>query len=301
MQVFSDFASPLAEFLRYQRARRRPEDVGLREAGPRRVPGLRREEVAARANISVEYYSRLEQGRVRTPSPAVCEALARALGLDPLETRHLLELAHPRRSRTDEGSGVPASSRLLIESLAVPAIIQNRYTDVLAANWLAPRLSPTLRAGENRIRAVFTDPHSRSLFTDWDRIAANCVAQLRLSIGGDVASERPRRLISELMNDSERFRQLWTRAEVDPAPMSPIRLCHPELGPLELFAEKLHIAGAQDLAMVVFHAAPGTPSWAALERLTELPENFGGADLSDSARRVVSCPVRRGARTGRPR
>ncbi|SEH50593.1 Helix-turn-helix domain-containing protein [Mycolicibacterium rutilum] len=261
--------SPLAQFLRHQRARRRPEEIGLLGAGQRRVPGLRREEVAARANISVEYYSRLEQGRVRTPSPAVCEALARALGLDELETCHLLDLANPRRSRPGEGSPcVPDGSRLLIDTLSVPAIIQNRYTDVLAANRLAGKLSPNLRVGENRIRAIFTHPYDRAMFVDWDRATANCVAQLRLSIGGDVTAERPAQLIRELMDSSEKFRQLWSRAEVEPAPMSPIRLRHPEIGLLELFAEKLHIAGAHGLALVIYHARPGTSSCSALQRLS---------------------------------
>ncbi|MCV7278225.1 helix-turn-helix domain-containing protein [Mycolicibacterium flavescens] len=290
----SYYASPLAQFLRQQRARRRPEEVGLLGVGPRRVPGLRREEVAARANISVEYYSRLEQGRVRTPSPAVCEALARALGLDPLETRHLLELANPTRLRADESNScIPEGSRLLIDGLAVPAIIQNRYTDVLAANRLAPRLSPNLRVGENRIWAIFTDPRSRALFVDWDRAAANCVAQLRLSIGGDMTAERPRRLIRELTDSSEHFRELWSRAEVQPAPKNPIRMRHPVVGPLEVFSEKLHIAAAWDLAVVVFHARPGTSSFAALERLAEADDEDSselatGGDPPKSAHRVVA-------------
>lgn len=260
-------------------------------AGPRRVPGLRREEVAARANISVEYYSRLEQGRVCAPSPAVCEALARALALDQLETCHLLELAIPRRLRADVGSPcVPDGSRILIDSLAVPAVIQNRYTDVLAANRLAPRLSPNLRVGGNRIRAIFTDPHERGMFVDWDRVAANCVAQLRLSIGSDVTAERPMRLIRELTDSSEHFRQLWSLAEVDPAPMSPIRLRHPDFGLIELFAEKLHIAGARGLALVVYHARPGTASRSALQGLADMvAEDFAGENLSGSPpRRVVA-------------
>lgn len=264
-------ASPLGQFLRHQRARRRPEDVGLLGAEPRRVPGLRREEVAARANISVEYYSRLEQGRVRTPSPAVCEALALALALDQAETSHLLELANPRSPCSDECSpSVPDGSQILIDSLSVPAVIQNRYTDVLAANRLAPLLSPNLRIGGNRIRAIFTDPYDRAMFVDWDRVTANCVAQLRLAIGSDITAERPKRLICELTDSSEQFRQLWSRAEVDPAPMSPIRLRHPDLGQLELFTEKLHIAGAYGLALVVYHARPGTVSWSALHGLADM-------------------------------
>ncbi|UUO01622.1 helix-turn-helix transcriptional regulator [Mycolicibacterium novocastrense] len=287
--VSSLSANPLAQFLRHQRARRRPEEVGISGAGMRRVPGLRRDEVAARAGISIEYYSRLEQGRVTNPSLAVCEALARALAFDHGEMRHLLELVNPSRCCFGEGDPtVPDGVRVLVNNLSVPAVVQNRYTDVIWTNHPAQQLFPNLRVGVNRIRAIFTDPQHRAMFIDWDRAAANCVAQFRLAIGGDVTAERSAQLISELTAESEQFRHLWSRIEVDDAPISPVRLRHPDVGLLELFTEKLHIAAACGLTLVVYHAPPGTASWSALHRLCGRgAEGVDGGSVSTSARRCV--------------
>lgn len=255
----------------------------------RRVPGLRRDEVAARAGISIEYYSRLEQGRVTNPSLVVCEALARALAFDHSEMRHLLELVNPSRCCFGEGDPtVPDGVRILVNSLSVPAVVQNRYTDVMWTNHPAQQLFPNLHVGVNRIRAISTDPHDRAMFVDWDRAAANSVAQFRLAIGGDVTAERSAQLISELSAESEQFRQLWSRVEVDDASMSPVRLHHPDVGLLELFTEKLHIAAACGLTLVVYHAPPGTTSWSALHRLLiDGAEGVDGGSVSTSARCCV--------------
>lgn len=252
--------------------------------------------MAARAGISVEYYSRLEQGRVTNPSPAVCEALARALAFDQSETRHLLELVNRSSWCSSQGDpAMPDGFRTLVTSLPVPAVVQNRYTDVLSANHVACQLFRNLYVGGNRIRSIFTDPHDRAMFVDWDRAAANCVAQFRWAIGADMAAERPTQLISELATASEHFRRFWSWGEVDDAPMSPVRLRHPELGSLELFTEKLHIAGTCGLALMVYHAAPGSASWAALNRLRGSGTE-GGCDLkltierSAAGDRKALCP-----------
>jgi transcriptional regulator with XRE-family HTH domain len=268
---------PLGQFLRTHRDRITPDETAVSAGRLRRVPGLRREEVAVRAGISVEYYIRLEQGRERSPSVTVCDGLARALSLDRDETRHLFELVGLRRSSNDKsvtGSCLRVGSRLLLETLGTPAIIQNKYTDVVASNALAEALSPNLSTGVNRIRALFMDPRERLLHLDWDRAAANCVAQLRLAIGRDLAASPARELISELLKSSGRFRQLWSRHEVEPAPVSPVRLRHPEVGVLELFREKLVIAGTDELSMVVFHAHPDSMSWCALERLRDTATRY---------------------------
>jgi transcriptional regulator with XRE-family HTH domain len=247
--------------------------VGVFVNGPRRVSGLRREEVAMRAGISVEYYIRLEQGRERKPSAMVCDALARALVLDRDETRHLRELADPRKASLEDHDAnpcVPEGTRVLLGTLHVPAIIENKFTDVLVSNTLAQALSPNLSEGVNRIRAVFTDPSEMELHADWERLTANCVAQLRFAVGGSLGASAARGLISDLMQSSDRFRQLWSRHDVDPAPLSPIRLRHPRVGDLELFREKLLVAGTNELAMVVFHAQPDSRSSRALDQLREM-------------------------------
>jgi transcriptional regulator with XRE-family HTH domain len=276
---------PLAQFLRTHRERLTPDLVGIHTRGPRRVPGLRREEVATRAGISNEYYVRLEQGRERKPSKAVCDALASALQLDRYETGHLHELADPRRTGGQTNSvtrEIPQGSRILVETLGVPAIIQTRYTDVLACNSMAAALSPALRCGVNRIRALFTDPDERRLHLDWARTTANCVAQLRFAVGGDPAASPARELITDLHRSSEAFRSLWARQEVNHAPVSPIRLAHPVAGRLVLFREKLLLAGTDDLEMVVFHADPSSKSWKALQRLASPATNRrrGGPQIS---------------------
>lgn len=236
------------------------------------MPGLRREEVAIRAGISIEYYTRLEQGRERNPSGAVCDALADALTLDRYEAGHLHALASPRKSNVDVRSPrpeVPEGCRVLVRTLGTPAIIQTRYTDVLVSNPMAEALSPALHRGVNRIRSLFIDPSERAMHLDWNRATANCVAQLRFAVGGELTMSPARELIADLLQRSATFRGLWSRHEVNHAPLSPIRLRHPTLGRLKLFREKLILAGTDDLAMVVFHAEPSSHSWSALQRLAQ--------------------------------
>lgn len=276
MSLESD-AGALAEFLRSHRQRLTPEQVGIRTRGARRVPGLRREEVAMRAGISVEYYIRLEQGRERSPSLAVCEALAGALELGRYETRHLYELAEPRKSCVDERLSqphIPEASRVFLDTLETPAFIQNRYADVLATNPAGEALSPSIRVGVNRVRALFMDPAVKALHVEWDRVTENAVAQLRLAVGGGVAKSPARELITELLQASPRFGCLWSDQEVAHAPVSPVRLQHPSVGRLVLFGQQFLIAGTDDLSIVVYHADPASSSWSGLQRLIGCsPEN----------------------------
>jgi transcriptional regulator with XRE-family HTH domain len=261
-----DSKNALGEFLRARRERVRPEDVGLSGGGLRRVPGLRREEVALLAGISSDYYLRLEQGRDRNPSVQVLEALARVLRLDASATAHLLSLAQPERPavsrrRARRPEAVPTSVRELLDTWSGhPAYVQNRFTDCLAANALCRALSPNYTPGVNLLRAVFLDPAERELRRDWEELTAEGVATLRGHIGPDVDDPRLVELVGELSVRSDRFRLLWSRHEVRPMLGRTSLLSHPLVGDFELRSNKFEIPGTNGLSVVVFHAEPGSRS-----------------------------------------
>jgi len=264
----------IGEFLRARRELIEPADVGLREGGGRRrVPGLRRAEVAMRAGISAEYYVRLEQGRDQHPSSQVVDALARALQLDDDATAHLhrLSVAIPARTRTGEAERVPGSIEQLIASWPLtPAFVQGRLMDVLAANTLASALSPAFRPGVNLVRAVFLDPDLRTLVSDWETVAQSAVARLRALAGPDVDDPRLADLVGELSVRSEEFRRLWARHDVEIIGVQGRVFNHPLVGAFGLHIERLTIAGTDGQTLIVHHADPGSPSERALQRLREL-------------------------------
>jgi transcriptional regulator with XRE-family HTH domain len=265
----------LGDFLRARRAQVRPEDVGITGGGLRRVPGLRREEVATLAGISSDYYLRLEQGRDRNPSVQVLRALARVLGLDDDTTTHLIGLAQPQqpgaRKHSARDEKVPVSIRQLIEGwTSNPAYVQNRFTDILAVNALAAALSPHYAPGVNLLRAVFLDPAERDLRRDWEEATAEGVASLRAHVGSEVDDPRLVELVGELSVRSERFRLLWSRHDVLPRRGRLSRLTHPEVGDLELHSNKFEIGGTDGLTLVVFHAEPGSRSAELLALLASL-------------------------------
>ncbi|MEU3509369.1 helix-turn-helix transcriptional regulator [Streptomyces longwoodensis] len=267
-----EVSNALGEFLRARRALVRPEDVGLRGGGIRRVPGLRREEVALLAGISADYYLRLEQGRDRNPSAQVLRSVARVLRLDAGATAHLLAPARPpgapRTAAPQEPDAVPASVRGLIDGWTRnPAYVQNRYADALAVNRLATALSPNYAPGVNLLRAVFLDPAERALRRDWEELTEEGVAVLRGAVGPDLDGPRLGELVAGLSAASERFRKLWERHDVQPRRGRISRLRHPEVGDLDLYSNKLSIEGADGLTLVVFHAEPGSPSEERLEAL----------------------------------
>ena len=270
--------SLLGDFLRARRELVQPGDVGIPVHGVRRVAGLRREEVAMLAGVSADYYLRLEQGRDRNPSRQVLEALARVLRLDDAATEHLLGLATappPQRTRRPRRETVPAGVRRLLDVLGLPAFVEGRYFDVLAANDLARALSPTLRAGENRLRSVFLDPTERALYPEWETGTARLVAGFRRSVGQDVDDPGFVQLVGELSLASERFRQLWGRHDVSSPEGMPTVMTHPEVGELTLHREKLAVTGADGQLLVVYHAVPGTGS---AEKLALLGSLAGTAD-----------------------
>lgn len=254
----------LGSFLRARRAQVRPDQVGLPGGGNRRVPGLRRSEVALLAGISADYYLRLEQGRDRHPSAQILEALARVFALDATGTAYLLSLSEqsPARDRRRQPrETVPEGIRKLLTSLPLPAFVEGRYLDVLAANPLATALTPRLVAGENRLRAVFLDPEEQALYPDWDDTTARLVAGFRRSVGGATHDPRFVELVGELSINSERFRTLWAQHDVQPRQSWPISMSHPLVGPLTLNREKLIIGDTlQTLVLAIFHPDPGTDS-----------------------------------------
>ena len=263
----------LGDFLRARRELITPAEVGLPPGnGLRRVPGLRREEVATLAGISAEYYVRLEQGRDRSPSAQVIDAIAGVLQLDAESTAYLMALAGPRTRRRParQEQRVPASLDLLLRTVNVPAIVFNRYSDVLAANALARELSPGMEPGVNRLRALFTDPAAQRYHPNWERYTAIAVAHLRAQIGAETEDERLHALIGELSLKSDRFRQLWARHDVRMAQSGNFLIRHPRVGDLELLIEKFAVVGADGLEALFLHAEPGTRSADALAALASL-------------------------------
>jgi transcriptional regulator with XRE-family HTH domain len=262
----------IGEYLRARRERVSLEDVDLPgPSGRRRVPGLRREEVALLAGVSADYYVRLEQGRDRHPSPDVLDALARALQLDEDATAHLYRLAAPSRRRRrppPRPERALAGIVQLIESWnETPAYVYGRYMDVLAANALATALAPYYAPGENLVRVAFLDDRLRDMYRDWDRVAETTVAGLRALVGPDVDDPRLNELVGELSVRSEDFRRLWAHHDVRPKRSGVSHIDHPQLGPLELNYEKLAIPDADRQTLAVYHAAPGSRSAQALALL----------------------------------
>ncbi|GAB3613299.1 helix-turn-helix transcriptional regulator [Humibacter ginsengisoli] len=254
----------LGDYLRARRAHVRPEQVGLPGGANRRVPGLRRAEVALLAGISVDYYLRLEQGRDQNPSRQILQSLARVYGLDATGTAYLLSLATPATSgprHRPRRESVPEGIAKLLASINLPAFVEGRYFDVLAANPLATALSPRLVPGENRLRAMFLDPDERDLFPDWEDTTARLVAGFRRSVGSDTDDARFIELVGELSLASDRFRTLWAQSDVQLRQNWPITFNHPLVGPLTLNREKLIVGDSvRTLVLAIHHADPGSES-----------------------------------------
>jgi transcriptional regulator with XRE-family HTH domain len=257
----SDEANLLGGYLRARRELVTPDQAGIPVLGLRRVPGLRREEVAMLAGISADYYLRLEQGRDRHPSVPVLESLARVLHLDDDATAYLLGLGaeKPRRARRrPRKENVPAGIAKLVAALPLPAFVEGHYFDVLAANALATALSPRLVPGANRLRDVFLDPAEQELYPDWPDDTERLVAGFRESVGTDTDDPRFIELVGELSLASPRFRQLWGRHDVRARAGAPMHVDHPQVGDLRLNREKLGIGGTAGQMLVIYHPDPGT-------------------------------------------
>ncbi|MGV9679989.1 helix-turn-helix domain-containing protein [Nocardia sp. NPDC003482] len=278
----------LGNFLRACRGRVSPSEVGLPVgAGRRQTPGLRREEVAALAGVSVDYYVRLEQGRDTNPSLAVLDALAAALRLTEDERGHLLDLARAVADRRP-GGRQPVAARpgllTLQESVRpTPGFVLDQVSNLLAANPEGLRLLWGIAAWEpqrrNLIRYVFTHPAARSVFEDWAGMARDCVAHLRTVQGRDPGSPELAALTGELCAASAEFAELWAHYEVRTKRGARRMFAHPAVGRVELTSEILTAPDGQ--RFVAFQAAPG-PDRDALALLglvgDDVPEHGHGAE-----------------------
>ncbi len=274
----------LGQFLRARRGLVQPEEQGVPVTGHRRVAGLRREEVATLAGLSTDYYIRLEQGRERSPSVQVVDALARALLLDDDATAHLHQLARPvpgRSRKTARRQRVsPVLLRMMNTWTGTPAVILGRCMDVLAHNPLGGALFAGHTYSGDLMRLVFLDPDARDFYPDWDRVAANTVGGLREAAGTDYDDPRLIELVGELSLKSEAFRRLWSRHDIRQKRRETKRFRHPVVGELTLDYESLTINSAPGQQLVVYQAEPGSPSDHALSLLGSLAatQSAHGAD-----------------------
>ncbi|MEV4997954.1 helix-turn-helix domain-containing protein [Streptomyces niveus] len=271
---------PLAAFLRARRDRVRPEHHGLAPGPQRQVPGLRRDEVALLAGISTDYYVRLEQGRERRPSPAVVKGLCRALLLDAAAERYLRELSVVEAPQAVEGSGMDADRldavHQLLGSMTVPALLVNRWLDIVDSNALGDRLHEGLEPRDNYARMVFLAPGAREFFTDWPELARCVVAALRAQAGSEAGSARLARLLPELLAHSEVFKAAWGEHHLYEKAIDHKQFQHPRAGSLALDQHVLELPGSEGHRIWAFHPADDATSKALL-RLTALrPRRHAG-------------------------
>ncbi|MGD3108759.1 helix-turn-helix transcriptional regulator [Streptomyces sp. YGL11-2] len=262
----------LGDFLRSRRARIQPEEVGLPGHGRRRVPGLRREEVAQLAGVSVDYYIRLEQGRGPSVSDAVLDAIGRVLRLDDTEQEYLRAVARPTTRRPSATRGTPAGGhapqkvrpglRLLLDTIdKAPAFVLGRRMDVLAWNALGDALvgfSQMAPKDRNMPRQVFLNPRAHELYPDWPAVAAETVAHLRLDAGNHPQDGQLATLVGELSLGSEDFRRLWADHQVKEKTYGAKRMTHPVVGELTMPYETLTVTGEPDQMLVVYPPEPGS-------------------------------------------
>lgn len=273
-----DIRQQVREFLATRRARLSPPEVGLAGLGigRRRVPGLRREEVAMLAGISVEYYTRMERGNLRGVSASVLDALARALRLDEVEHAHLYDLAQAANSsessvrRTVSRRVRPTVTRML-EAIDAPAWVRNGRSDFLAGNLLGRVLYQPLflhpQGTPNTARFMFLDPRARDFYLDWDDVASQMVAVLHAEAGTSPYDKGLSDLIGELTTRSQEFSARWAAHEVMRHESGAKRIHHPVVGDLDLTYEAMSLAADPGQVMIVYGAEPGSASDQALKLL----------------------------------
>jgi transcriptional regulator with XRE-family HTH domain len=263
----------LGEFLRARRQITTVEQVGLISTGNRRTPGLRRDEVAMLAGVSVDYYIRLEQGRERHPSAQVLGALARVLRLDPEAAAHLHELAHPRPRKFELSDRVDPNVRRLMEGWDnVPAYVVNHRLDVLARNRLATALYEGLEHSDNLLRLALLNPAAHEFYLDWEQDTHSKVAHLRAAAGAGHDDPLLLELVEELSLGSEDFRRMWARHDVRGRTRAPVRFHHPHVGDVITTMEVLSIDSVPGQKLIVFQPEPGSPSEDALALLDTLTD-----------------------------
>lgn len=256
----------IGEFLRSRRAPVAPEQVGLSSGVGRRVPDLRREELAYLAGVSVDYYVRLELGRTTNVSDAVLDAIARALDLTADERERLINLARPRhrRIRRPGEQSISRTLRRLLDMMdTVPVLVLSRRMDILAWNNLADAVfgvQTMIARDRNAARAAFLNPHARALYPNWDSIAAEAVAQLRLEAGRYPDDPQLAALVGELATSSNDFRYLWAQNDVKRKTTGVTHIAHPVVGALEFTYQTLSVPMWPEQVMVAFTVEPNSPS-----------------------------------------
>ncbi|TVT56698.1 helix-turn-helix domain-containing protein [Amycolatopsis rhizosphaerae] len=278
----------LGEYLRARRHLVTPHEAGLPDDLGRRVPGLRRDEVALLAGVSTDYYTRLEQGRERHPSEQVLQAIARALRLDEAAADHLYRLGRPALLPRAVTTRVSDELLRLMENLRdVPAFVVGPAQDILAANPMADTLYAGFARFDNLLRMIFLDPFAREFYGDWDTAAEVAVANLRATSVQFAGDERIERVVGELSVHSPAFAALWARYEVRPRTREDKHFRHPRVGGLHLHFESLAVTSAAGQHLSVYSAEPGSASADGLVLLRRLAEqettSERGTSTSDRA------------------
>ncbi|MGW5941557.1 helix-turn-helix domain-containing protein [Streptomyces celluloflavus] len=266
---------PLAAFLRARRNGARPEQHRLAVGAQRQVPGLRRDEVAFLAGISTDYYVRLEQGRERRPSPAVVEGLCQALLLDTVAARYLRELTITGTAVGEETPRMGAD-RLeavdqLLGSMTVPALLVNRWLDIVGSNILGDFLHEGMEPRDNYARLVFLAPGAQAFFTEWPELARCMVAALRAQAGSEVGSARLTQLLKQLAAHSDVFRIAWGEHHLYEKAIDRKLFQHPRVGSLALDQHVLELPGSDGHRIWVFHPADDATSNALLRLASSAP------------------------------
>ena len=269
-----DARAEVREFLTTRRARLSPEQAGLTAGGNRRVPGLRRSEVASLAGLSVEYYAKIERGEISGASVAVLAAIGDALQLDDTERAHLSDLARSEDAVTPSGRPRRAVSRAATPRSSLTwaldaltdavAFVRNPRQDLLALNALGRAFYAPVLAGAtgtpNLARFQFLDPASRDFYPDWDLFARMCVAIMRAEAGRDPHDPAMQALVGELSTRSELFRTLWGAHDVRTHGTGTKRFNHPVVGELVLVYEELAVTATPGQTLLIYTAEPGSPS-----------------------------------------
>jgi transcriptional regulator with XRE-family HTH domain len=288
------------DFLTSRRAKLSPEDAGFAaRGGNRRVPGLRREEVAILAGVSVDYYTRLERGNLAGTSEAVLDALARALQLDEAERTHLFDLARAANAtgtarRRTASKGVRPSVQRMLDSMAgAPAWVRNARHDLLAANRLgfalySEMLTDPIRPA-NSARFVFLNPKSREFFVDWERAADDIVAMLRSEAGRNPYDKALTDLVGQLSTQSDTFRTRWAAHNVRFHRTGRKQLRHPVVGDLDLSYEAMELPG-EELTVLAYTAEPGSPTQDALNLLASWAATLDQQDATEVTTKVAESP-----------
>lgn len=300
----ADARTEIKDFLTTRRAKVTPQMAGLPVVGGnRRVPGLRREEVAMLAGVSVDYYTRLERGRAAGASEEVLDALASALLLDDAERQHLFDLARSvsstgraRRRRPRAGrAALRPGVQWLLDSMTVPALVADSLSTYVASNLMARALyspmfldpAPQATGREvNMARFVFLDPRSRDFFPNWDSGAEDLVAMLRLAAGAGPTDPRLTALVGELSTRSREFSRLWARHDVRYVCRGEKVIRHPVVGELRLAYEPMPLTTAPGMRMTAYAVEPGSPSQDALQLLA----SWAATEPAPAAERGPAAP-----------